>query len=231
MLKKLLSFLLAFILCLSFNINTFAQEESISDGEYVSIPSVENAETGCDIENNSASTFSTGTYKKVGQKRFWGLVRYYDYICYKHTSSWYLMTGLNLTMALYHSKNSGNKSLAFTMSQTYSSETAKNFSVGAGADAGIGDMVKASVELGYGVTKTTKREYQASSTIQATIPASANTGYYKMQICHNFYQMKITRQRTDGTEATTHYMAIPYGTSYAAVLYSSSTASGTWSKW
>ncbi len=231
MLKKFLSFLLAFILCLSFNLNTFAQEETISDGEYVSIPSVENAEIGCNIENNSVSTFSNGDYIKVGEKTYRAIIRYYDYICYKHKSAWYIMTGLNLTMALYHSKNSGSKSLSFTMSQTYSSETAREFSVGAGAETGIDDMVKACVELGYGVTKTTKREYQVSSTIQATIPATSNTGYYKMQVCHNFYKMKIIRQRTDGTEASTHIMAIPYGTSYAAVLYSSSNASGTWLKW
>lgn len=52
-----------------------------------------------------------------------------------------------------------------------------------------------------------------------------------MQICHNFYKMKIISQRIDGTNAATHIMAIPYGESYAAVLYSSTTASGTWSKW
>lgn len=161
-----------------------------------------------------------------------GLIRYYDYHCYKEKSyDWYVLTGLNLTMPIYHKKDTGSKSLSFTISQTYKSETANSFSVNAGAEAGIGDMVKASVGLGYGVTKTTGREYQISSDIQATIPKTSKTGYYKMHVCYNFYKMKITRQRTDGTNKETRILSIPYGEPYAAVLYSNSGDSGTWARW
>lgn len=235
MLKKFSCIILSIIICISLNINVFAGSVEPYDGQIIEIPNIEevqkNKETNINGENNANSRASS-VYTYVGVMRYWGLIRYYDYHCYKDTAyNYYAQTGLNLTMAVYHKKNSGSKSLSFTIAQTYKSETANSFSTKVGGEAGIGDMVKASAELGYGITKTVGREYQISSTIQANIPASATTGYYKMHVCYNLYDMKIVRQRTDGTNKETRYISMPYGESYAAVLFSSSSEAGTWSKW
>ena len=201
----------------------------IEDGAVLLLPSVEETQV---LNNNSVKSASKSiTYNYVGKKRYWGIIRYYDYLCYKNPLDWGLMTGLNLTDAIFHSKNSGKKTLAFTKSVTYTSQTAGSFSIGAGAEAGVGDMVKASASLGVGITKTISRSYQASSTIQAEIPASANTGYYKMHVCYNFYRTKIIQQRTNGTHQVTNYISMPFSESYAAVVYSSTAGSGTWSIW
>lgn len=102
---------------------------------------------------------------------------------------------------------------------------------GVGEDAGVADMVKANVSLGAGITKTVGKSYQVSSTIQAEIPKSSKTGYYKMHVCYNFYRTKVIQKYTNGNVAATKYISMPYGESYAAVLYSSSTANGSWSIW
>lgn len=216
--------------------------DEIPDGYVISIPDIEESQVGS-VSSDSVSTDSISagqiqtmatdnlTYNYVGKKRYWGVVRYYDYYVYKNPNNWYIMTGLNLTDAIYHKKASGAKSLSYSKSVTYSAESASNFSVGAGAEAGAGDMIKASVSFDVGRTVTVGRSYQASSTIQATIPKNSNTGYYKMQVCHNFYRTRIIQQRTDGSHKVTKHISMPYGESYAAVLYSTSAANGSWARW
>ena len=173
---------------------------------------------------------ATYNYSFIGKRTYKWVLRDYDYYCYKDTAnSWYAMLGLNLTGAVYHSAGTGDKSLSFTISQSYSNETAGSFSTSVGGEAGVADMVTASVDLNCGIERTLGRRYQKSGTIAATIPVSAKTGYYKLHVCHNFYAMKITQQLTDGTNQTTRHIAMPYGESYAAVLYSGNASS--WSKW
>lgn len=231
MLKKVICILLAIIICWSFSIYAFAEDTEITDGEIIIIPEVEDAEIGRGLNSNSENSVSTyATYTYVGKKQYYEIPYFYTYECYRKNGSWYVMTGLNLTMAMFHRQGTGDKSLSFTIGQEYTSETATEFSVGVGASAGAGKMVNASVDLGYGITKTKSRSYQVTSTVQATILASSKTGYYKMQICHNFYPMRIFRSRANATYLPVE-MAIPYGESYAAVLYSSSNESGTWAKW
>lgn len=162
----------------------------------------------------------THDYRYVGKKRYFGAVRYYDYMCYKDTIRWYALLGLNLTDAVYHRSGSGLKSLSYTKSQTYGTETASQFSSGVGADAGFGDMVKASVNLGYGITKTKRKSFTASSTVAVEIPQNSKTGYYKIVVAHNFYSMKIDMKRTTGSLEHRSYMSIPYGEAYAATVYS-----------
>lgn len=89
-------------------------------------------------------------------------------------------------------------------------------------------MVTACVDSGYGIAVTVGREYQISSTVEATIPASADSGYYKLHVCYNYYAMKII-QRKDNVQKAMHEVAMPYGESYAAVLYSSDASS--WNIW
>lgn len=205
------------------------KEKQPLDGYILTIPDTEDIEITCPSSNGMHA--SSIDYNYLGKRRYFGSVRYYDYLCYKNSNTWVCFTGKNLTDAVYHTKNSGKKSLSFTKSQTYSSETASSFSSNVGADAGVADMVKANASFGAGITKTVGRKYQASSTIQAEIPASSKTGYYKMHICHNFYRTKVIQQRTDATHKVTKYISMPFGESYAAVLYSSSAAGGSWSIW
>lgn len=218
-----------------FSLNVFAEDNQLYDGYIVDTPPIEDIQIGSfpNSENSEISPlWLANDYSFVGKKTYWGVIRNYDYLCYKDTAnSWYAMLGMNLTSAVYHSKNSGDKALSFSVSQTYSIETASEFSVGVGGEAGVGDMVKASVALGCGRSQTVGKSFQVSSTIQATIPASSKTGYYKMQVCHNFYKMKITRQRTDGTYPETQLLKMPYGEPYAAVLYSSTNTTGSWARW
>ena len=209
--------------------NESITENEITDGDILSIPDTENVEVGEISSNPQRSSISYSVY--LGSRRYFGVVRYYNYYCYKNSSNWYVMTGLNLTDAVYHSSGSGNKNLSFSKAQTYSEQTASYFSTSVGAEAGVADMVKANVSLGAGITKTVGKSYQVSSTIQAEIPKNSKTGYYKMQVCYNFYRTKVIQKYTDGTVAATRYISMPYGESYAAVLYSGSAANGSWSRW
>ncbi len=213
-------------------------EEELPDGYILSLPDTEDAEVGKVGEVGKIGEVSSNTlqsdsisYNYLGKRRYFGSIRYYDYFSYKNSSHWYVMTGKNLTDIIYHKNGSGKKNLTFTKSQVYSSQTASNFSTSLGADAGVADMVKANVALGAGITKTCGKSYQVSSSIQAEIPKSAKTGYYKMQICYNFYRTKVTQKRTDGSHKITKYISMPYGESYAAVLYSKTNANGSWSRW
>lgn len=209
------------------------------DGYILSLPDTEDIEVGKEggvgedgeTSSNPQRANSISYSKYLGTRRYFGSIRYYDYECYRNTSNWIAFTGLNLTNAVYHKNGSGNKNLSFTKSQTYSSQTAANFSTSVGADAGVADMVKANVSLGAGITKTVGKSYQVSSTIQAEIPKSSKTGYYKMHVCYNFYRTKVIQKYANGNVAATKYISMPYGESYAAVLYSSSTANGSWSIW
>lgn len=236
MLKKVICVFISLIILYSaFSINTFAENKQIYDGYTIENPPIEEIQEGsfpiADSSSPSVRWFADN-YTYIDQRRYWGAIRYYDYLCYKDTAnSWYAMLGMNLTPSTYHRKDSGKKSLSFTIEQSYSTETASNFSVGVGGEAGIGDMVKASASVGCGRTRTVGKSFQISSTVEAEIPATAKTGYYKMHVCHNFYKMKITRQRTDGTYPETQIIKMPYGEPYAAVLYSSTNASGSWAKW
>lgn len=232
MLKKIISVLLISALILSslcFGVN--AVNEEVSDGDIIEIPQIEEPIVGKELTDDQVQLRVNHNYVYVGTAKYWGAVRYYYYDCYKDTINWYVMTGLNLTMAISHTKNSGPKELGFTISQTYSSQTANEFSVSLGAEAGVADMVKASAGLGYGVTNTVGRSYQASSTVKAIILASADTGYYKMHVCYNYYAMKIIQKKTDNTFVASKEIAMPFGESYSAVLYSPTAANGSWRKW
>lgn len=227
MLKKLMCILLVIPAIFSlFSISAFAEEEQVPDG-YIYIPPIEEPEAACDNSNERAAQ----NFVYVGQKRYWGVIRNYDYLCYKDkANNWYAMTGLNLTWAFEHYQGSYDKPVKIEISQKYNSQTASNFSVGVGGGAGVGDMVDASVDLGYGVQKTKGREFEITSSIQFTVKANYPTGYYKLHVCHNFHSMKITQQRIDGSHPITDQMAIPFGESYITLLHSSSTESGTWRK-
>ncbi len=229
--KKIICILVTVMLTISiYQITASAEDISeIQDGDVVVLPDTEEVQIEY-LSDNSQQTRAI-TYQYVGTVRYWGLVRYYDHSVYKNTSTWCAMLGLNLTDAIFHSKDTGSKSLSFTKSKTYFSETANSFSTNLGGEAGVADMIKASVNFGVGRSNTVGRSYQKSSTIQAEIPKSASTGYYKLHVCHNFYKTKIVSCRTDGTHEDTRYIWMPFGESYAAVLYSTSTESGTWKKW
>lgn len=215
------------------------KENEPPDGYVFSIPDTEDIEIGKDgavvegekTSRNQKFANSISYSKYLGSRRYFGSVRFYIYECYKNTSNWYVMTGLNLTDVVYHRNGSGSKSLKYERSQTYSSQKASNFSTSVGADAGVADMVKANVELGAGIAKTFGKSYQASTAIQAEIPKNSKTGYYKMQVCYNFYRTKVIQKYTNGNVSATKYISMPYGESYAAVLYSSSNENGSWSRW
>lgn len=205
------------------------KEKEPEDGYILPLPDIEEVEV--DGSSSDKQRSNSISYNYLGKVRYFGSIRYYDYLCYKNSSNWYMETGKNLTDAVYHKQSSGKKNLSFTKSQTYHKQTASNFSTSAGGEAGVADMVKANVSFGAGITKTVGKSYQTSSTIQAEIPASSKTGYYKMEICYNYYKTKVIQQRTDGTNKVTQYIYMPFGESYAAVMYSSSAASGSWSRW
>jgi hypothetical protein len=239
--KKFASFLMAILVILQIvmlSVNGFCMtvnNAEIHDGQVISTPDVEEPAVGSFNELNAGNIMlasnSISYSKYLGSKRYYGAVRYYVYACYKNTSNWYWMTGKNLTDTVYHSKGTGKKQLSFTKTQTFSSQYASDFSVSAGAQAEVGDMVKANVAFGTGITKTVGRLYSRSSTIAAEIPKSASTGYYKLQICHDFYRTKVIQTYTDGSNPVTRYISMPYGESYAAVLYSATNESGSWKRW
>lgn len=241
MLKKIICiFLSIIVLCSIFSFNVYATNEHEQDGYILEIPPVEDVavikiddnnnaypHTSSDVANTRATV--AHNYYYVGTKRYKNLFLTYDYDVYKDTYNWVCLTGLNLTSAVRHVKNSGDKSLSFSIAQTYSVQTANEFSTSLGGEAGVDKMVTACVDFNYGISVTVGREYQISSTIQATIPASANTGYYKMHVCYNYYAMKINQKKTDGTLKASREVAMPYGESYASVLYSTDAA--TWNLW
>lgn len=230
MLKRFINIFFIVVFSFAFALNVFAENAEVRDGFVVDLPSVEDVQIGCYSEDSAISTRATYNYSFVGTRTYRWVLRYYDYLCYKDiANSWYAMLGLNLTGAVYHSNGSGDKNLSFTIAQSYSEQTAGAFSTSVGGEAGVGDMVKASASFNCGIEETIGREYQISSSIQATIPASAKTGYYKMHVCHNFFAMKIIQQLTDGTNQITRHIAMPYGEPYAAVLYSSNASS--WALW
>lgn len=233
MLKRFMSVLLIAIMLVSiFSFMSYAENEQPNHGDLIKIPKIEAPAIGEYSIDNPIEMYNTypSYYHYVGTARYWGIVRYYDYNCYKHESNYYCMTGLNLSMALYHTKNKTAQTLSCSISQTYSSTTARNFSLSLGAEAGEADMIKASVGLGYGVTQTKTKSYTISSTISSEIPIYAETGYYKLQVCHNFYSMLVEQCKTDGTFVSVNKIAMPYGESYAATLYSANN-DGNWKKY
>lgn len=216
---------MALIISVCCFLNTHAYNTS-QGNDVLEIPSVE-APIGIKRSDGSMSR-SSHNYRYIGTKSYTTLFTTYDYEVYKDTTNWVCLTGLNLTSAIRHTKNSGSKSLSFSISQTYSRQTANEFSTSLGGEAGVDKMVTACVDSGYGITVTVGREYQISSTVEATIPASADSGYYKLHVCYNYYAMKII-QRKDNVQKAMREVAMPYGESYAAVLYSSDASS--WNIW
>ncbi len=241
MLKKILCIFIAIMtICSMFSLNGYATNEFEQDGYILDIPDVEKpvgirrndsfnnvADTSKEVVNSRSAV--AHDYRFVGIKSYKNLFLTYDYYVYKDVYNWICLTGLNLTRAIQHFKNTGDKSLAFSIAQTYSAQTANEFSTSLGGEAGVDKMVTACVDFNYGIAVTLGREYQISSTVEATIPASANSGYYKMHVCHNYYAMKIEQRKTDGTLKETREVAMPYGESYATVLYSTDAA--TWTLW
>lgn len=240
MTRKIISLLLSVIIIsvgLTASMPVQATGEIPSDGYILSLPDREDVEIGSEKTENGKTSFSPRransiSYSKyLGKRRYFGTIRYYDYECYRNANKWIAFIGLNLTNAVYHKKDSGKKNLSFTKAQRYYAQTASKFSTSVGGEAGVADMIKANVSLGTGITKTVGKSYQVSSTIQAEIPKSAKTGYYKMHVCYNFYRTKVVQKYTNGNVAATQYISMPFGESYAAVLYSTSTANGSWSLW
>lgn len=219
------SFFLALLISVCCFFNAYAYNTS-QNHDVLEIPSVE-APVGIKLTDESISR-SSHNYRYIGTKSYKTLFTTYDYEVYKDTTNWVCLTGLNLTPAVRHTKNSGDKTLSFSIAQTYSTQTANEFSLSLGGEAGVDKMVTACVDSGYGIAVTIGREYQISSTIAATIPASADSGYYKLHVCYNYYAMKII-QRKDNVLKAKREVAMPHGESYAAVLYS--TDASSWNLW
>lgn len=88
-----LSFVL-FLSAFSFCVNA----EAPKDGDVYTVPDIENSQIA--VMPSYTQTYGTSEYDYVGMKQYWGVVRYYNYYCYKHRAQWYMMTGLNLTDAI-----------------------------------------------------------------------------------------------------------------------------------
>lgn len=227
--KKFISIIMTIVLVFSLlSMSAFAEEpEEIPNGYIVKLPDIEEAQVGCDLGDYP---HAAGTYNYVGNRSYGiGTIRYIYYV-YKMSSSYYKMTGLNLSDAVYHKKGAEKITLSYTKSATYTSQTANNFSLSVGGEAGVYDMVSACVALGTGVTQTSGKEYKITSTVKYEIPASKETGYYKLHVCYNYYKTKVVQEKADGTTVATKYISMPFGESYTAVLYSTTTASGSWKK-
>lgn len=225
-------------ICSIFSLNGYATNELEQDGYIIEIPAIEapvgirrNDDGVTDAAKDviNSRTAVSHNYQFIGKKSYKNFLITYDYYVYRDTINWICLTGLNLTGAVRHFKNSGDKTLSHSIAQTYYVQTANEFSTSLGGEAGVDKMVTACVDLNCGLSVTVGREYQISSTISATIPASANSGYYKMHVCYNYYAMKIDQKKTNGTLKESREVAMPYGESYAAVLYSTDSAS--WNLW
>jgi len=147
----------------------------------------------------------------------------YTYKIFKDDASWYCMTGLNVTPIIYHTKNSGAKTLNFTIAKTYSSQTAYNFGIGLGITASA-EIVSATASATGGMTQTTGMSVAASGAVGATVPTASNTGYYKMEICYNFDKFRLDKYN-GSTILLNIYDVLPKGSAYVAVLYSSNNSS------
>ena len=74
--------------------NESITENEITDGDILSIPDTENVEVGEISSNPQRSSISYSVY--LGSRRYFGVVRYYNYYCYKNSSNWYVILNKQL---------------------------------------------------------------------------------------------------------------------------------------
>lgn len=154
----------------------------------------------------------------------------YKYKIFKDSDSWYVMFhDKDVCPAIYHKKGSGNTTLTYSVSRTYSSQSSYSFSTTAGLSAGA-DMVNATVSATSGMTQSYGYSVTASGSVGKTIKSDSKTGYYKMTICYNFDKYRLDKY--NGNTLTAHYYAgIPKGNAYVAVLYGTSTSNSSYEKY
>ncbi len=111
-----------------------------------------------------ARYYDTGNefYRKEGGVLGIGATEY-RYRIWKDTNDGYrIYNNLEVCPPIYHSQYSGNKNLSYSCSQTYSSETAYNFSVGVGCSVGIVELVSLTAQNAGGLTRTYGKRFTAT---------------------------------------------------------------------
>jgi len=141
----------------------------------------------------------------------------YTYEIWKSDAWWYVMFPLDVCIAIHHSKNTGDKSLTYSVAQTYTTESAFTFSTNTGGTIDSG-LVTMTIEQGFSQTYTTGLQVAASGSVGSVIPSNSDSGWYKMSICYNF-----DRLRYDKYEGNTYLGSsngnLPEGDSFVATLY------------
>ena len=157
----------------------------------------------------------------------WEWFTTYRYYVYKDPDRWYVMfSGKDICPPYYHVENQSALTLSYTISVSYSSQTAVEFAYQFGCTVSA-EVIEITTEAGHGVTQTSGYSIAATGGIAAHVPVDAPTGYYKMTLCHDFNSYRFDKYKNGQTTLISSDTAgIPYGVPYLAVLYSP-TSSGS----
>lgn len=188
----------------------------------------------CAVMPVSAVFSNTGKTFKNKEGGFLGIgATTYTYRVFKDSASWYtMMHSKDVCPAIRHTKNTGPKSLTYARSQSYSSQTAYDFSVSCGMTAGS-DLVKGTVSATGGMSQSYSYSIAASGTVGSEIPKESASGWYKLTLCYNFtkYRLDKYNERNSGSCMASYYVALPKGRCYIATLYSKDGSTSNYAIW
>lgn len=174
------------------------------------------------IMTSSLNTEASYVYTGSSVTTWEWFVTYRHYI-YKDPTRWYVMfSNMDICPPVYHTQNHSSITLSYSISISYSSQTAVQFANQFGCTVSS-QVIELTTQAGYGITQTESRSYAATGGVAATIPYDAPTGYYKMTLCHDFNSYRFDKYKDGQTDLISSDTAgIPYGVTYLAVLYSPS---------
>lgn len=211
--KKFISVIMvmSFLVTSVFSAGAYAANDSI---EELNIEPVVGVYNDSPVAPTSGSTYLLGTRTALGCK----------YYIYRYYGNWYAIFGnLDLCMPCY--KGSAATSITQTMSKTYSSQTAYEFSTSMGGNATI-DVLEITRSVTGGVSRTTEVSFDLEYSISFNLEKDDKVGYYKIGVCHDIYRHEVLGYMEDDILIAKCDMSTPNGVAYYALLYSTSSGSG-----
>lgn len=200
---------IAFLSMSVFSVNVFAEDNSSSESEDGFVIGVYNYSQ---VSPESSDTYYIGECD-IGGNRY-EVNRYYG--------DWYAILALDLSYPYY--KGTTAMTVAQTMSKSYNSQAAYQFSTAMGGTANA-EIFSMTSTITNTVSYTTGVRFDISSNVTYQIGRDDDTGYYKIGVCHDIYRHRVDKY--SGSSLVAQYdMPTPKGIAYFALLYSNVSDSG-----
>lgn len=209
--KKISSFIIvmSFLILFISSINVYAADDESSETNSTPVVGVYNYSP---VSPASSDTYYLGSCTIGG----------YTYKVNRYYGDWYAIFDLDLSVPYY--KGTTAMMVTQTLSKTYSSQTAYEFSISLGGTAST-EIIDLTSSITNSVSHTTSVSFEVTSSVSYEIERTDSVGYYKIGVCHDIYRHRV--EEYYGTNLINEYdMPTPRGIAYYALLYSSSSDSG-----